>query len=500
MSAVKALVEHRQRLLALPDHGEPVVAFFDMDKTLILGHSIWALLREGVLSRRSDTVRMAVEFLAHYDRRGGGRNYSSVYKSFLGGIAGIEARELQELADKAFARSVAANIYREARELVALHQELGHKVVIVSAATQFQVAQVAQALGVDDFLCTRLEIRDDHLTGELVGPLCYGEGKVMAARKYSRRHGARLAQSWFYSDSYDDLPLLKQVGYPIATNPSEALLSVATQRGWPVLSFCSRGKGDLESLLRTALMGNTLLSAAAAGAAAWLFSRSGRSASNRMMVTLADLGAASAGLEFDVKGAEYLEAERPAIFTFNHQSYMDSVVLAHLLRHDVVPMVKQELASNPVLGPLLRAHGAIFVDRNANNQSACLVQAREVLDAGKSIVIAPEGTRSATGELLEFKHGAFYLARKMRVPLIPVVLHNVADTLPKGGLLLRSATINVSILPPVQFSELGDIRLAAVRLHAAYERELAALWAHPLAAGGVAESAKHAEVERGRFA
>ena len=498
MSASKELVEHRQRLLALPEHSEPVVAFFDMDKTLILGHSIWALLREAVSSQRSGTARMATEFLAHYDRRGGGRNYSSVYKSMLGGIAGLEVAELEKLADKAFARSLAANIYREARELVALHQQLGHKVVIVSAATQFQVAQVAQALGVDDFLCTLLEAKGGHLTGELVGPLCYGEGKVTAARKYTRSHGAALAQCWFYSDSCDDLPLLKQVGYPVATNPSDALLAVAAERSWPVLHFCSRGKGNLEGLLRTALMGNTLFSAAAAGAASWLFSRSGRKASNRMMGTLADLGAACAGLEFDIKGAQYLEGSRPAIFTFNHQSYMDSVVLAHLLRHDVVPMVKREVANNPLLGPLLRAHGAIFVDRNANDQSSCLEQAREVLDAGKSIVIAPEGTRSATGKLLEFKHGAFYLARKMRVPLIPVVLHNVADTLPKGSLLLRPATINVSILPPIQPAELGKIRQAAARLHADYERELAAPWAHPLAATCVIKSGADVMLESRR--
>jgi putative phosphoserine phosphatase/1-acylglycerol-3-phosphate O-acyltransferase len=489
VNANSELIEHRQRLLAMPDSGGQVVAFFDMDKTLILGHSVWAFLREGVLSRRTGTVQMAKEFVAHYDRRGGGRNYSGVYRSVLGGIAGMEVGELQLLAEKAFAHSLAANIYREARELVALHQQLGHKVVIVSAATEFQVALVAQSLAVDDVLCTRLEAKDGHLTGELVGPLCYGEGKVTAARKYTRSHGAALAQCWFYSDSCDDLPLLNQVGYPVATNPSDALLEVAAERRWPVLHFCSRGKANLESLLRTALMGNTLLSTAAAGAASWLFSRSGRKASNSMMGTLGDLGAACAGLEFDVKGAHYLEASRPAIFTFNHQSYMDSVVLAHLLRHDVVPMVKQEVANNPLLGPLLRAHGAIFVDRDANDQSACLVQAREVLDAGKSIVIAPEGTRSATGELLEFKHGAFYLARKMRVPLIPVVLHNVADTLPKGSLLLRPATINVSILPPIQPSELGNIRRAAARLHADYVRELAAPWAHPLAAVSVAKSA-----------
>jgi putative phosphoserine phosphatase/1-acylglycerol-3-phosphate O-acyltransferase len=183
---------------------------------------------------------------------------------------------------------------------------------------------------------------------------------------------------------------------------------------------------------------------------------------------LGDVGVAVAGLEFEISGLEHLERVRPAIFTFNHQSYLDSVVMAHLIRHDFVAFCKQEVAKNRVLGPLLRAHGTIFVDRDQSDQALCLRQAREALRKGKSLVIAPEGTRSATGELLDFKQGAFYLARRMKVPIVPVVLHNVSDALPKGRLLVRPATIQVSVMPPLWPEEIRSLRDAGEKLRERY--------------------------------
>ena len=118
----------------------------------------------------------------------------------------------------------------------------------------------------------------------------------------------------------------------------------------------------------------------------------------------------------------------------------------------------------------MRAHGTIFVDRGNADQSNCFNQARDALRAGKSLVIAPEGTRSATGELLDFKPGAFILARKEQVPIIPVVLHNVSDALPKGKLLLRPATIQVTVLPPLWPGEMGPVRSAGAELRQRYRK------------------------------
>jgi len=467
----RAIQLHFQRLDAQVAGG-PVIAYFDLDRTLIAGYSAVPLVLEWLRDDDRDVRGLAQEMLANIERRGGGRRFTELYRRLVKALAGTEISTLQDLGERAFSNSIQASLFREARELIRHHRQLGHRVVIISAATSFQVQPVARSLGADAFYSTNLQQRGSLITGEIDGVFCHGEGKVLAARKYARTQGASLADAWFYSDSRDDLPLLKQVGFPVATNPSPALAEYAQQHNWPILRFCSRGKASMESVLRTVLTANTVVTTAAAGAASWLLSRSPNQATNQMTRWLGDLGVAFAGLEFEIEGAAYLEAVRPAVFTFNHQSNLDSIVMAHLLRHDVVAFCKQELADNKLLGPLLRAHGTIFVDRDALDQSVCLQQAREALLAGKSLAIAPEGTRSATGELGEFKQGAYYLARKMRVPVVPVVLHNVADALPKGKLLVRSATIYVTVLAPIMPDQLGSLRDVGSRMRECYQSVL----------------------------
>jgi putative phosphoserine phosphatase/1-acylglycerol-3-phosphate O-acyltransferase len=476
MAIDKPVQMHLDRLGQHGGAEGPTLALFDMDRTLLVGYSALALVWESIRTRQPGMTRVAREMLANIDRRGGGRSYTRVYKSLLKSMAGMKEAELRALGEKAFSANLAASIYREARQIVQHHKLLGHKVVIVSAATAYQVDPIARALGIDEVCCTQPGVAGGMLTGAIEGELCYGEGKLRAARAVAQTCGATLDAAWFYSDSADDLPLLLEVGHPVATNPSSTLREYAQEAGWPTLAFCSRGKPNLESVLRTALMANTVVSAAAAGAASWLLSRSPQQATNRMTSYLGDMGVAFAGLEFEVDGLEYLESVRPAIFTFNHQSYLDSIVLAHLLRHDIVAFCKREVADNKLLGPLLKAHGTIFVDRGAADQSVCMQQARAALLAGKSLVIAPEGTRSTGGELLDFKHGAFYLAKKMQVPIVPLVLHNVSDALPKGNFLLRPTTIKVSILPPLMPEHLHNIRDAASQLRQNYQAVLDTPW------------------------
>jgi putative phosphoserine phosphatase/1-acylglycerol-3-phosphate O-acyltransferase len=157
---------------------------------------------------------------------------------------------------------------------------------------------------------------------------------------------------------------------------------------------------------------------------------------------------------------------------FNHQSLLDTLVLAHLLRKDVVGFCKREMASNPLVGSLLRQVDTIFVDRDDRDQSEVLKKAIAVLDGGRSLVIAPEGTRSTLGDVQPFKHGAFLLARKAGVPIVPIVLHNVKDALPKGAMVLRPATIRVTVLAPIQPHQITSIRGACRELEDEYARLL----------------------------
>jgi HAD superfamily hydrolase (TIGR01490 family) len=116
------------------------------------------------------------------------------------------------------------------------HQRQGHVVVVISASTQFAVQPVAEHLGLE-FLCTQLAVEGDRVTGEIVLPSCYGEGKIHWARQLADRHSIPIERSYFYTDSLSDVPLLEIVDHPIAVNPDPRLKRLAVQRGWPIEKF-----------------------------------------------------------------------------------------------------------------------------------------------------------------------------------------------------------------------------------------------------------------------
>ena len=116
------------------------------------------------------------------------------------------------------------------------HRQQGHRVVLISASTQFAVQPVAKYLHLD-FLCTQLIDRNDELTGQVVDPPCYGAGKLVWAQRYADEHGAALRDAYFYTDSHSDQPLLDVVGHPIAVNPERRLKRLARKRGWPIEMF-----------------------------------------------------------------------------------------------------------------------------------------------------------------------------------------------------------------------------------------------------------------------
>lgn len=466
----QALEQHLDAIGNASEAG--AVAFFDLDGTLIAGYSILALALETAragLGRGElrQSLKMLRDALGQRQRESGG-NYHKLVRRLSRALAGVSEDSLRQLGELACQRHLARSLYREAISLVEAHRAAGHKLVIVTAASHYQVEPIARLLGIEEICCTRLEVLEGRFTGKVISPMCYGEGKALAARRVARRHHTGLDKCWFYTDSSADLPLLKLVGHPVAVNPSDSLGAHARNQRWPQLSFASRGLPDVESLLRTALTGQAVTATAMVGAIGKRLGLPRFANANRVTQLLGDLGSGFAGLEFDIEGAEYLQQRRPAIFVFNHQSLLDAMVLAHLLRRDVVPFCKQEMAGIPVLGSLLQQAGTIFVDRQASNQSAVLQEAQAVLASGRSLVIAPEGTRSTLGHIQPFKHGAFFLARKMGVPIVPIVLHNVKDALPKGGFLIRPATIRISVLPPLEPTAMGSVRDTCSGLEARY--------------------------------
>jgi len=479
-----------QHLQSIANSQQPAVAFFDLDRTLIAGYSILALAmetaaqgaRRGKLGQAAQVVRDILKHKVYSS----GSNYHRLVRRMTRTLTGVSEKTLSALGELAYQKHLAKALYREAIALVEAHRAAGHKLVIVSAASRYQIDPIARVLGIEEICCTRLEVLDGRFTGKVIAPLCFGEGKLLTARRSAGLHKTPLKNCWFYSDSSDDLPLLRNVGYPVAVNATDKLGAHARANNWPQLQFSTRGMPSLEHIARTVLTAQTVIATTAIGMLSKRLGRDRFSNANQLTRLLGDIGSAFAGLDFEIEGIDSLNQTRPAVFVFNHQSLLDSMVLAHLLREDVVAMVKKEMGNTPVVGPLLRQADTIFVDRNALDQHEVLQRALDVLKSGRSLVIAPEGSRSTLGNIQPFKHGAFYIARKAGVPIIPIVLHNVKDALPNGGWLIRPATIRITVLPPVPANSIRSIRTSCNEMEQRFSQLLGK---SPLAALPYANSA-----------
>jgi putative phosphoserine phosphatase/1-acylglycerol-3-phosphate O-acyltransferase len=486
-----ALETHLQTITA--SHGNtPTVAFFDFDRTLIAGYSILAVAQEtAAQGARRGKLRQAgkvVQDILKHKIYSSGVNYHRLVKRTSRALTGVSESTLREIGEQAYRKHLAKALYREAITVVEAHRAAGHKLAIVSSASRYQIEPVAQVLGIDEICCTGLEVVDGRFTGQVIVPLCYGEGKVLAAQRVARAHKASLKHCWFYSDSSADLPLLRKVGHPVAVNASDRLGTHARNHQWPQLAFSSRGMPSAESIARTLLTAQTIVATTAIGMISKRLGRTSFRTANQLTRLFGDIGSAFAGLDFEIEGLNHLRRQGPTVYVFNHQSLLDSMVLAHLLREDVVALCKKEMANTPVVGALLRQADTIFVDREDNDQREVLQRALDVLKSGRSLVIAPEGSRSTLGDIQPFKHGAFYLARKAGVPIVPIVLHNVKDALPNGGWLIRPATIRVTVLPPMPAESIRSVRAACSEMEHRYMELLgkSSLAALPYAVNAVA--------------
>ena len=447
------LYTHLTREVDMSRGGKTTTALFDFDGTLIAGYSIATFLKHRILSGRMPP-REAIEQLfaiCNYGLRQ--IDFEELMAQAALSLRGVSDDSLREFAAEIFENDLSADIYPESRALVSAHLAKGHTVVLVSSATQYQVENVATELGIEHVVCTRLEVEDGILTGQIVPPAAYGSGKLEAARRFADSAGIDLEKAYFYTDGAEDMPLLKAVGFPRPINPDSELQARADREGWPSRTFTSRGLPGIVDVARTGLVYGSFVSSYIAALPAWFLNNSRREFTNIATSIWSEVGGAVAGLNIRTSGEEHLWSHRPAVFIFNHQSGLELVLLLKLLRRDFTGIAKQELRHNPIFGPLFTAAGAVFVDRsNTAKAIEALGPAVEALRHGRSLIIAPEGTRSTTAEVGRFKKGAFRLAMDAGVPIVPVVFRNVLDALPKGAVIVRPAVVEAVVLPPIDTS------------------------------------------------
>ncbi|HON38683.1 MAG: HAD family hydrolase [Desulfomonilia bacterium] len=163
------------------------------------------------------------------------------YEKNMAMLSGTSLKDMDRFCSLWFEEMMKKTIYREAAELILSHRDRGHRVAVISNSPRFFVKPVADALSITDMICTEVEAKDGVLTGRLVKPLCYGEGKRVYAIRWAGLNGIDLSQSYFYTDSFFDIPLMKTVGHPVATNPDMRLRRAALAYGWPILTFARMG-------------------------------------------------------------------------------------------------------------------------------------------------------------------------------------------------------------------------------------------------------------------
>lgn len=218
-----------------------VGAFFDMDKTLIAENSGSVYMKVRYQRGEVSTVEL-LRGLGDYLRyKGGILDLPSWARETMREFAGRTEADLEAEGRQIFDDQVEGLIYPEAAELVRDHLAQGHLVAIVSGSTRYAVEPLARHLGVEHSLFTALEVEDGVLTGRVIEPICFEEGKIYWLRRFIDDHHVDLARSYFYTDSVTDVPLLELVGHPVVVNPDPRLYRTAVRRRWPVRLFGQPG-------------------------------------------------------------------------------------------------------------------------------------------------------------------------------------------------------------------------------------------------------------------
>ncbi len=220
--------------------GKPAAAFYDLDGTLVKTNLVHALLfqarnQQGILRSIAKSARVIGSVPAFIATDLFSR--SVFQEMFFRQYKGESEDRLRYLSEELFEEVLQPSIFPGAVDLIERSRSLGLRQVLVTGALDITVGPVARYLKIDDWITNRLEFVDGFATGRLLPPVMAESTKASWIRKYAEKEGLSLEDSYCYSDSMTDLPMLSVVGHPAAVNPDFRLRSAALQSHWPILDL-----------------------------------------------------------------------------------------------------------------------------------------------------------------------------------------------------------------------------------------------------------------------
>ena len=214
------------------------LAIFDLDNTLINGDSdyLWGqfLVEQGLV----DGTFYEKENLRFYDEyRAGTLDIHEFLRFSLAPLAANPLDKMLALRQKFISEKIEPLMLPAAAHLLKQHKDQGHTLLIITATNHFVTSPIAELLGVDDLIATDPEFIDGRYTGQVSGVPSFREGKVERLTHWLGLHRQDLENSWFYSDSHNDLPLLELVTQPVAVDADDTLRQHADMKAWPSITL-----------------------------------------------------------------------------------------------------------------------------------------------------------------------------------------------------------------------------------------------------------------------
>jgi len=212
------------------------LAIFDLDNTLLRGdsdHAWGRFLIENHIVDGEEYERENERYYAQY--QAGTLDIMEFLAFALRPLSLYDRATLDGWHRQYMQAKILPMITPAARALVNLHRANGDTLVIITATNRFVTEPIAEEFEIPHLIATEPEVRDGRFTGRVAGTPCYREGKVTRLKSWIQQQGLTMQDSWFYSDSHNDLPLLSIVDHPVAVNPDDILRREAQQRGWQIL-------------------------------------------------------------------------------------------------------------------------------------------------------------------------------------------------------------------------------------------------------------------------